>query len=165
MTDAQAAPAERADPADATAIAALHAETLPPGWPISDFADSCLDPNRALLKVAEGGHLCGFALFQFAADEAEILAIAVSENARGRGHATRLMEAALELCRERFIACIYLEVAETNDKARGLYEKFGFRVVARRDNYYRHQSSASETALVMRLDTTRCVVDPEKSSP
>ncbi|ADP70445.1 ribosomal-protein-alanine acetyltransferase [Rhodomicrobium vannielii ATCC 17100] len=155
----------RASPEDAATIAALHAEALPPGWPESDFAESALDANRALLKATDRDRPCGFTLFQFAADEAEVLAIAVALDAQGRGHATRLMQAAFELCRERFIACIYLEVAESNGKARGLYEKLGFRVVARRDNYYRHESSASETALVMRLDTVRSAVDPEISSP
>ncbi|MBT3071698.1 ribosomal protein S18-alanine N-acetyltransferase [Rhodomicrobium sp. Az07] len=165
MSEPSDFPINRAAPEDAAEIAALHAQALPPGWPPSDFAASTIDANRALLKAANRERLCGFALFQFAADEAEVLAIAVAPDAQGRGHATRLMQAAFELCRERFIACIYLEVAETNRKARGLYEKLGFRVVARRDNYYRHESSASETALVMRLDSLRSAVDPEISSP
>ncbi|MFT4077788.1 ribosomal protein S18-alanine N-acetyltransferase [Rhodomicrobium sp.] len=165
MSNGADVPIDLASAADAAAIAALHAGALPPGWPESDFAAAAVDANRALLKATNHRRICGFALFQFAADEAEVLAIAVAPEARGRGHATRLMRAAFELCRERFTACIYLEVAETNREARGLYEKLGFRVVARRDNYYRHESSASETALVMRLDIARSAVDPEISSP
>ena len=62
------------------------------------------------------------------------------------------------------MSCIYLEVAESNTPARRLYEKFGFLVIGRRENYYRSSSSAFETALIMRRDAKfPAPVDLEKS--
>jgi ribosomal-protein-alanine N-acetyltransferase len=151
--------------ADAESLAALHAGALPPGWPALELAACCGDTSRALLKAAEGERLHGFALLQFAADEAEILAFAVARESRGQGCAASLMRAAINLCASRFVTCIYLEVAESNEPARGLYEKFGFMAVARRKNYYRSASSAPETALIMKLrrDAFPSVVDQERS--
>jgi [ribosomal protein S18]-alanine N-acetyltransferase len=137
--------------ADAESLAALYSNALPPGWPAAELADCCGDPGRALLKAAEDERLHGFVLLQFAADEAEILAFAVVEESRRRGCAASLLRAAINLCASRFVTCIYLEVAETNEPARRLYEKFGFEGVARRKDYYRSASSAPETALIMKL--------------
>lgn len=147
--------------ADAVNLAALYASALPPGWPDSDLAACCSSANRALLKAAEGERLHGFVLLQFAADEAEVLAFAVAQESRGQGCASSLMRAAINLCASRFVTCIYLEVAETNEPARRLYEKFGFAAIARRKDYYRSASSAPETALIMKLmrDAFRSEVD------
>jgi len=151
--------------ADAETIAALHDEALPPGWPPNELASACADANRVLLKAADGARLHGFVILQFAADEAEILAIAVSQERRRLGHATCLLRALISACESRFISCIYLEVAESNTPARRLYEKFGFLVIGRRENYYRSSSSSPETALIMRRDAKlTALVDLEKSS-
>ena len=150
---------------DAHGLAALCAEALPPGWPEHELAAACADANRAVLKAADGAHLHGFVILQFAADEAEILAIAVAKNRRRLGYAASLLEGGIRACQNRFISCIYLEVAESNTPARKLYEKFGFLVVGRRENYYRTPSSASETAFIMRRDIKHpAPVDLEKSN-
>ncbi len=149
--------------ADAKDLAALYAEALPPGWPAHDLAAACAEANRVILKATDGVHLRGFVILQFAADEAEILAITVAKDWRRLGHAASLLGAAVGVCRSRFISCIYLEVAESNPPARKLYEKFGFLVIGRRENYYRSPSSASETALIMKRETS-APVDLEKSS-
>jgi ribosomal-protein-alanine N-acetyltransferase len=103
----------------------------------------------------DGAVLLGFAIFQFAADEAEILSIAVAEGARRRRVASSLMEAGIAACQEKLVSCIYLEVAEENAAALRLYEKFGFLGIAHRKNYYQDARPAPETALIMRLDTGR----------
>ena len=157
VTEASAAHAED--------LAALYAEALPPGWPAAELAASCGVANRTILMAA-GTKLQGFVILQFAADEAEILAIAVAKDCRRQGYAASLMAAAIKVCLNQFISCIYLEVAESNSGARSLYEKFGFRSVARRENYYRSAGSAPDAALVMRLDLKLSVssVDRERSS-
>ena len=150
---------------DAQGLAALYAEALPPGWPARELAASCADANRAVLKATDGAHLHGFVILQFAADEAEILAIAVAKDRRRLGYAASLLGGGIRACQSQFTSCIYLEVAESNTPARKLYEKFGFLVVGRRENYYRAPSSVPETALVMRRDAKHpAPVDLEKSN-
>ncbi len=150
---------------DSEWLAALYEAVLPPGWPAEELAACCKDANRALLKAADGAQPHGFVILQFAADEAEILAIAVAKEKQGQGYATSLMQAAIDASLRRFVSCIYLEVAESNTRARKLYEKFGFFVIGKRENYYRSASSAPETALIMRLDAklSGSMVDRERS--
>ena len=150
--------------ANAGALAALYAEALPPGWPANELAKACSDPSRAVLKATEGAHLHGFIILQFAADEAEILAIAVAKRRRRLGYAASLIRRGISACQDRIMSCIYLEVAESNIPALRLYEKFGFFVIGCRENYYRSSSSAFETALIMRRDAKLpAPVDLEKS--
>jgi ribosomal-protein-alanine N-acetyltransferase len=139
-------------PGDAAELAQLHAQALPPGWPAADIAAFCGKTNRIALKAMEGGVLLGFAILQFAADEAEILTVAVASDARRRGAGSALIEKAIAVCKERLISCIYLEAAESNGPALGLYRKFGFSTFTRRKNYYQLASPAPVTALIMRLD-------------
>ncbi len=135
---------------DAASLADLFADALPPGWPEAELAACFGDASRAVLKATDGARLLGFVLLQFAADEAEIIAIAVGRESRGRGCAASLMQAAINLCERRFVSCIYLEVAESNDLALRLYERFGFSAVSRRKNYYRPAGFTPETAIIMR---------------
>ena len=58
---------------------------------------------------------------------AEILAIAVSERARGEGVARRLVDAALEELRHRQIDTARVVTATQNTRARRVYERAGFR--------------------------------------
>ena len=151
-------------PSDAEGLARIHAEALPPGWPAADIAAYCGDSSRIVFKAADGAVLLGFAILQFAADEAEILTIAVARQARRRGIGSSIMEKAMAICEERFISCIYLEVAESNRSALKLYGKLGLSTFARRKNYYQLARPAPETALIMRLDIKHSLsqIDPQK---
>ncbi len=156
----------RAVAGDAAQLAALHRDVLPPGWPASDLAAFCEGGNRLVLKAGDGVASLGFAVLQFAAGEGEILTLAVKERARRQGVASALMNSVIGACKSHLISCIYLEVAEGNTPGRELYGKFGFDVLARRNNYYRYPGLASETALIMRLFVggTGSPVDPERSN-
>jgi [ribosomal protein S18]-alanine N-acetyltransferase len=139
---------------DAPALAALHAAALPPGWPAADFAAYCSEPNRIVLKAQEGGAVLGLAVLQIAADEAEILSIAVANEARRSGIGSAMIAACIESCEARSVSTVYLEVGEGNGAALALYGKMGFSILSRRPDYYQGGRSAPETALVMRLETT-----------
>ena len=144
---------KQALPPDAPALAALQAQALPPGWPAADFAVSCKNPARIVLKAVDGADLLGLAVLQFAADEAEILSIAVAKEAQLRGIGSAILAACIAECEQKTIAHIYLDVAEGNAAALGLYGKFGFGVLARRPDYYQSGRTVPETALIMRLET------------
>ena len=144
---------QRARPEDAAALTRLHAQAMPQGWTEADFAASCLDDCRIVLGAWSGSGLAGLIVLQTASDEGEILALAVEAEERRQGVASHLLKAAIELCQERRIASLYLEVAESNAPALRLYEKTGFKTAGRRAGYYRLARPAPESALIMRLDT------------
>ncbi len=86
---------------DASMLAALHSAALPPGWPPETFESYCESSNCTVLKAVSGAEICGLAVLQFAADEAELLAIAVREDKRGLGVGFSLLREALGVCREK----------------------------------------------------------------
>ena len=116
-------------------------------WSTQDFRD-CV--SFALFLVAEEeGRIAGYVVALDAADEGEILNLAVAEGGRRRGLGRALVQAIVTALTERGVRQVYLEVRESNAPARGLYAGFGFRNVGRRTAYYRRPV---EDAIVLRLD-------------
>jgi ribosomal-protein-alanine acetyltransferase len=118
-------------------------------WSSKTFLNLLRRPNAALF-VAEDfpGSVIGYAVIWFAGPEGEIGDLAVRSTVRRRGVASTLMESVTAEAVERGATEIYLEVRESNEAARALYERHGFEVVNRRPRYY---SDPVEDALVMRL--------------
>ena len=94
----------------------------------------------------------GFAISRLAADEAEILTIAVDSAWRGRGVGRDLMREHLSRATLSGARAMFLEVDQDNAAAIALYTRFGFLKVGRREGYYRRPDGKSATALVMRKD-------------
>ncbi len=142
-----------AAPAHAPALAAIHAAAYPPheehpgeAWPAAAFAAQLASPGSFGLIELAGGLI----LARVAADEAEILTLAVAPAARRRGLARGLLEGAVALAGMRGAAAMYLEVSEVNTAARSLYETSAFLAIGRRRRYYPDGSDA----LLMRRNIT-----------
>ena len=75
-------------------------------------------------------------------DIAEITNIAVTPNAQRQGLGEKTLNILLDVCRERGLAAVNLEVRENNAAAVGLYEKLGFEAVGRRKKYYNNKYDA-----------------------
>jgi [ribosomal protein S18]-alanine N-acetyltransferase len=84
------------------------------------------------------GRVAGILIGRVAADEFEILNLAVGKACRRRGVATQLVSAALEYARTAGVLQTYLEVRASNEGGIALYMRKGFRVCGRRPNYYRN---------------------------
>ncbi len=98
-------------------------------------------------RVAElRGKVAGFVVCRrLSSDEAEVLSLVVDPDMRNRGIASRLMR---EMLDHRAGTTWYLEVRESNRRARNLYRKLGFEDVSLRPAYYQ---DTGEAAVVMRL--------------
>jgi ribosomal-protein-alanine N-acetyltransferase len=92
------------------------------------------------------GRLGGFLVLGTAADEAEILNLAVDPGIRRCGLATALLEAALRASRAVGAVRLFLEARESNARAIEFYEQQGFRVGGRRPRYY---ANPLEDALIL----------------
>uniref|UniRef100_UPI001F012A0B GNAT family N-acetyltransferase n=1 Tax=Falsiroseomonas oryziterrae TaxID=2911368 RepID=UPI001F012A0B len=84
----------------------------------------------------------GFVLARVAADEAEILTLAVLPEARRQGVGGALLAGAMAAAAARGAAAMFLEVSEGNAAARALYAAAGFSGVGRRRRYYPDGSDA-----------------------
>ena len=83
------------------------------------------------------GRVAGILIGRVAADEFEILNLAVAKIFRRRGVATRLVTAALEHVRAAGARRTYLEVRASNAGGIAFYARMGFRECGRRPDYYR----------------------------
>jgi ribosomal-protein-alanine N-acetyltransferase len=127
------------------AMAAIHAAAFPPKqrWGADALALQLGLPGAFGLLAGPDG----FVLARVAADEAEILTLAVVPSARRRGLARDLLKAALARAAQSGAAAMLLEVANTNTAARALYAGLGFVQVGLRRGYY----AQGMDALVLRL--------------
>jgi ribosomal-protein-alanine acetyltransferase len=97
-----------------------------------------------LLLVSESRHgITGFLVARQAADEAEILNIAVRRANRRTGVATALLLCAVKELRAGNATRLFLEVRQSNAPAIAFYQKHGFRQVGKRPAYYRQPAEAA----------------------
>jgi [ribosomal protein S18]-alanine N-acetyltransferase len=137
-----------AQPRDAAAIAALHAASFRRGWDEDEvyrlLVDRAVIAHRLMIRRAT----TGFIMSRIAADEAEILSVAIAPARRGRGLSRPLLDFHLRHLAGHGARTVFLEVDEHNEPARRLYSGAGFHEVSRRQGYYENGA----TALVLRRD-------------
>ena len=93
-------------------------------------------PCARLYSARAHGGVAGYLLAWLVADELEIHDVATSPDFRRRGVARGLVSAALSAAAADGARTAHLEVRETNEPARKLYEAHGFAPVGRRRGYY-----------------------------
>ena len=147
-----AAAIEPATLRDAAALARLHGASFHRGWGEGEFETMLSERNTLVHRLRQGRKLIGFAVSRMAADEAEILSIAVAASHRGRGLSRNLLLTHLGHLAGRGVRTVCLEVEENNQPARRLYERAGFGVAGRRERYYREPNGEQLNALLMRRD-------------
>jgi ribosomal-protein-alanine N-acetyltransferase len=140
---------------DAEQLAEIHAAAFARTWSAHDFALLLAERNVIGIGVRRhswfrGRRLAGFVLVRIAADEAEILTIAVHPYERRRGYGRLLMEEALRRLYREHVATCFLEVDRDNAAAVGLYRALGYDAVGERKRYYPATGAGDGTALVMR---------------
>ncbi len=122
-------------------MAALHAAcfSVPRPWSEAEFATYLAEPAAFVLSEP-GGVLVG----RVAADEAELLTLAVAPDARRAGIGGRLLARFLAEAGARGAVAAFLEVAAVNGAAIALYQRAGFTERGRRRGYF-----AGKDALVL----------------
>ena len=131
--------------------AALHAECFTYPWPQDDLeALLAATSSYADGAFSRTGEMYGFIVSRVAADEAEILTIAVRTKRRGLGVARRLLTANMEQLQIAGAKTWYLEVEAQNAAALALYRRFGFEQVGERLSYYRKPDGDAATAFIFR---------------
>lgn len=138
--------ARRATRIDADILAAVHASAFKAAeaWSRDVFDLQLALPNVVALLDESGGLI----LLRVAADEAEVLTLAVAPDARRAGLGYGLLMAAIRVAAGLGVRSVFLEVSVTNIAGLALYTKAGFKQAGRRPQYYSDRSDA----LVLRLD-------------
>lgn len=139
----------RATAADSDVMAAIHGSAFAgaDAWGPDVFSLLLALPNVAGLLHSAGGMV----LARVAADEAEVLTLAVTPTVRRSGVGAVLLQEAITLITAMGARTVFLEVSVSNSSALRLYTRTGFKQAGRRPHYY----SDNADALVLRLDLNR----------
>ena len=111
-------------------------------WNIDILKDELNSENSKFVCAKLENTVIGFAGIKIILDEADIMNIAVMENYRRQGIATLLLNYILNICKEKNIETLNLEVNEENFSAISLYQKLGFKECGRRKQYYDNKYDA-----------------------
>ena len=108
-------------------------------WRVADYLE------QDFRVAIEGNRVVGFLVARtLAADEREILNLAVAPDFRRKGVARALLDNAFQ----GFRGAVFLEVRESNEVAQEFYKSLGFKEVSKRDGYY---GLPPESAIVMKF--------------
>jgi ribosomal-protein-alanine N-acetyltransferase len=146
---------------DIVEVAAIEREAFTDPWSVQSFREALAHPavyfacarRSSAVRYGvgndrrDGTAVAGYVVAWFAADEGEIANLAVRPAAWGSGIGRALLDSALAEAVRREVAAVYLEVRDSNARARGLYRSRGFEEVGRRRGYYQHPV---EDAIVLR---------------
>ncbi len=134
--------------ADLDRIAEIEQRAFSDAWSRRSF-EGLLGDHRVYFAVASiAGRVEGSVVAWFVAGVGELANLAVAPEVRRHGVGAALLDAAIDVGRERGTSSLYLEVRDSNTAARSLYASRGFATVGRRRAYYR---KPVEDALVLRL--------------
>lgn len=142
-------------PADLEAVADLTHRADPFSWTLRNFSDAHASGNTLTVLTVDGV-TAGIAAVMHMLDESELLEIAVQPAMQGRGYGKALLAQAIALARRNGAVRMFLEVRESNARARKMYTSFGFEETGRRKNYYPTENGR-EDAILMTAQFSRSV--------
>lgn len=129
---------------DIADVLTLEREIFSAPWTEEMVRDELDGPGRSYLIATSGSAVAGYGGIMVIEGDAHIMTLAVAQQHRRRGVATRLMLGLIDAALAAGAAHLTLELRVSNEAARSLYEKFGFAPVGIRPRYY-----IDEDALVM----------------
>jgi ribosomal-protein-alanine N-acetyltransferase len=137
------------------AVMAIEVAAYAFPWTRGNFVDSLAAGYVAQLLVGEDGRLLGYFVALPGVEEMHLLNLCVAPAEHGKGHARFMLDALVGHCRARRASWLWLEVRESNARARRIYERYGFEHVGMRKGYYPAGPRRREDAHVMKLAIAR----------
>ena len=131
---------------DLDGVCSLENRAFHTPWDRKSFELAISDSKLAALVIRHAGRIAGYLIAFFRGHELLIANIAVEEEFRREGLASRLISHILEEAGRKGLTYAVLDVRESNAGAIDLYARFGFRVIGKRRGYY---SSPPEDGLIM----------------
>ena len=131
------------------AVLAIEVQAYPFPWTRGNFIDSLAAGYLARTLVADDGELVGYFVAMPGFEEMHLLNVTVAAHHEGRGHARRLLAELYALSASFAATAVWLEVRESNARARALYLREGFTEAGRRRDYYPAPAGQREDAILM----------------
>ncbi len=133
------------------AVLAIEQVVYPFPWTHGNFVDSLAAGHTAQVLRAADGTLAAYLVAMAGVQEMHLLNLTVSPPWQRRGHACGLLDVLVAQCRRERSEALWLEVRPSNQRAREVYARYGFKEVGLRRGYYPAAGGQREDACVMRL--------------
>ena len=131
-------------------VVAVEATAYTHPWTPGNFRDALASGYHAQMLV-QGEQLLGYFVAMQVLDEVHLLNIAVAPAAQGQGCARLLLDTLNNWARLQNARWLWLEVRESNTRARAIYDRNGYRQVGARKRYYPVHHGERETAIIMSM--------------
>ncbi len=133
--------------ADVDEVLEIESKSFSTPWTKDAFIKEITNNRLAKYIVAvKEGEIVGYGGMWLIIDEGHITNIAVYPANRGQGIGHHLVKKLINICKERDMRAVTLEVRESNYVAQSLYRKHGFEEEGIRPGYY---SDTKEDAIIM----------------
>ena len=143
---------------DLHAVVAVEQRAYSHPWTRGNFTDSLAAGYLAELWL-QGDELLGYFVAMPGVNELHLLNITVAAEQQGQGHGCTMMAALQAHALHTGAATLWLEVRESNHRARALYSRLGFAEVGLRRAYY-PAGLKREDAVVMSLVLSAPLPEP-----
>lgn len=138
---------------DLAEVSAIEAAAYDFPWTRGNFIDSLAAGYLArVLRGPDDPAMLGYFIAMKGVDEMHLLNLTVAPAHQRRGHARRLLDELVVLSRAQQSVRLWLEVRQSNARARALYLRYGFRHIGVRRGYYPALHGKREDASVMSLE-------------
>ena len=111
-------------------------------WNPSILKQELLCDNSHFIVAKNEDEIIGFAGFKVLLEDADLMNIVVKKSYRNKGVGSLLLKNLMDLFFSFSLVSLYLEVNENNLPAIHLYQKFGFKKIDVRKNYYPNHQNA-----------------------
>ncbi len=118
-------------------------------FPWSDVVIKDCLTNKYDCYVAGNDSILGYMISKITDQDSHILNLTIDSDYRGLGIGSSFIDLMIKECKLHRSKYIYLEARISNTIARNLYQKFAFRSIGIRKNYYKNKSGR-EDAIVYR---------------
>jgi len=134
---------------DLDEVVEIEKASMPSPWSKELFEEELRRSAAHYFVIEEENLVAGYMGYWEAPQEAHIINLAVGPRFRNQGLGQNMVERCLEFAAQRGAHLATLEVRDSNESAKRLYEKCGFRTVAIRKKYYQDNQ---EDAVIMLRD-------------
>lgn len=131
---------------DIDKVVAIEESLFSAPWSSVGFFSFLMREDTLFLVAEEERDIIGYCGVVMVLDEGDITNVAVSTSFQSRGIGRQLVEAMITKTLERGVQRLHLEVRQSNEKARALYQKLGFQEIGIRKGYY---DSPTEDGILM----------------
>lgn len=121
---------------DVDAIAFLEKQAFPDAWTSQSIHDTFCQRQAFIVVAEDDGKTVGYCIVYHVLDEGEIARVAVDSSCRRQGVGRKILDQVSDICAEKGVTRLLLDVRESNVAARTFYQSYGFQEDGIRKNFY-----------------------------